>query len=102
MQPHSLARVRYPGGSTSDSAGVVITGGYDVFERRPLPLELVEYAAQDVVLLASLEAELECRVRQRIGAQWGMRVIIASMLRVAESKDRFDPDGPHRAFSPWI
>ena len=80
-------------------------GSYEVFERRPLPVELVDYAAQDVALLANLEAMLVCRVGRQVGGQltWDMRVRNASMRRVAESKGPFDTrDGRYRAISPEI
>ncbi|TEB27995.1 hypothetical protein FA13DRAFT_825377 [Coprinellus micaceus] len=100
--PHFLATKE--AGQALMNPKLGLGGSYEVFERRPLRRELVEYAAQDVALLANLEATLRWRVGRQVGGQltWDMRVMNASMRRVGESKGRFDRDGPHRALSPQI
>jgi exonuclease 3'-5' domain-containing protein 1 len=100
--PHFLATKE--AGQALMNPKLGLGGSYEVFERRPLRRELVEYAAQDVALLANLEATLRWRVGRQVGGQltWDMRVRNASMRRVGESKGRFDRDGPHRALSPQI
>ncbi|KAJ3544667.1 hypothetical protein NMY22_g2702 [Coprinellus aureogranulatus] len=81
-----------------------IGGSYEAFEQRLLPRSLVEYAAQDVALLADLKETLTRRIGRQVRGResWGRRVGVASALRVEESKGGYEPDGPHRALSPQI
>jgi exonuclease 3'-5' domain-containing protein 1 len=75
-------------------------GSYEVFEKRPLDPRILQYAAQDVLLLFQLETTLESRIG-RWGVNWIGRVVFASTRRVAESKSTFyDGKGRHRAQAP--
>jgi exonuclease 3'-5' domain-containing protein 1 len=80
-------------------------GSYEIFEQRPLHPALVEYSAQDVALLAALEANLMLRFGRFAANRfsWGYRIQVASEQRLLEAQSPFyDEDGRHRALAPVI
>ncbi|TFK18246.1 hypothetical protein FA15DRAFT_698128, partial [Coprinopsis marcescibilis] len=68
-------------------------GSYEVLAKRPLDPQLLQYCAQDVVLLAELEAKLRTGLGSS-GTNWNARVDTASEKRVNEAKLSYRvPDG---------
>ncbi|KAJ7769697.1 ribonuclease H-like domain-containing protein [Mycena maculata] len=75
-------------------------GRYTVFEDRPLAQALVEYCAQDVVLLHDLEAVLHRRLGSS-SRNWDRRISAESVVRVAcAQKANYTPRGPDKALVP--
>ncbi|KAJ2922291.1 hypothetical protein H1R20_g14799, partial [Candolleomyces eurysporus] len=80
-------------------------GSFEAFERRPLDPAIVEYSAQDVALLASLEARMMSRFGSFTSSRysWGHRIQVASEKRLTEAKSPiYDGEGRHRALAPVI
>lgn len=71
---------------------------YEVFNIRPLPDNIINYCAGDVVHLPRLWKVYS----QKIDKSWLERVQEETRKRVAMSQDEsYDPHGKDKAFSPW-
>lgn len=73
-------------------------GSYEVFNERPLRLEVLEYCIQDVAYLPTLWA----KYNNKLGKRWREKVRLATeeRLRLALSPT-FTPNGKHMALGPW-
>jgi exonuclease 3'-5' domain-containing protein 1 len=72
-------------------------GSYDVFNRRPIPKEIIQYCAGDVQYLESLRSFFLCKIDRNQHL-----VDEESRARVAASqKLGYQPHGQHKAMAPW-
>lgn len=73
-------------------------GSYEVFNERPLKVEILEYCVQDVAYLPVLWG----LYKSNISASWRARVLSTSSARIEESKKSdFNPQARNMALSPW-
>jgi exonuclease 3'-5' domain-containing protein 1 len=73
-------------------------GSYEVFNRRPLSLELLKYCANDVVYLPTLRS----KYWGRLSVIWREEVLEEGRKRVRESQETgYKPNGSHKALGPW-
>ncbi|RXW21863.1 hypothetical protein EST38_g3989 [Candolleomyces aberdarensis] len=80
-------------------------GSFEAFERRPLDPTIAEYSAQDVALLADLEARMMSRFGSFTSSRysWGHRIQVASEKRLVEAKSPiYAQEGRERALAPVI
>lgn len=73
-------------------------GSYEVFNKRPIPVEILSYCVQDVIFLPGLWNLYD----SRLGESWRQRVCIATTARIRDSQSTsYIPNGRHKALSPW-
>lgn len=73
-------------------------GSYEVFNVRPIPLEIISYCAQDVAVLPSLWLVYS----DRLSSKWAEKVLVETGKRVRISQSvSYDPKGKEKALSPW-
>ena len=74
-------------------------GSFEVFNTRPIPQDIVDYCAHDVVYLPVLWNVYS----QKIGKKWLKRVQEETVKRVLMSQaESYDPHGEHKVLSPWV
>ncbi|KAL7913175.1 ribonuclease H-like domain-containing protein [Trichoderma velutinum] len=72
-------------------------GSYSVFNKRPLPAEILRYCAGDVAYLPAMYKKYASK-----STRWQNFVLEASQKRVTESQGtEIQPEGKQRALSPW-
>lgn len=73
-------------------------GSYEIFNTRPLPEDIVQYCAQDVVHLPLLWKTY----KKSLSSMWLVTVEFETEARLNMAKDAsYDPDGKNKALSPW-
>ncbi|QSZ28579.1 hypothetical protein DSL72_003077 [Monilinia vaccinii-corymbosi] len=73
-------------------------GSYEVFNQRPLPVDIQNYCVQDVRFLPKLW-EL---YNSKLTRDWAARVDKAVINRVREAQSAtYQGHGPHKALGPW-
>ncbi|KAL8686044.1 MAG: hypothetical protein Q9218_007386 [Villophora microphyllina] len=73
-------------------------GGYEVFNTRPLPTDILDYCVQDVQFMPLLWNAYSPKLNQ----YWTAMVSQATKDRIAESqKPEFNGKGKHMALGPW-
>ena len=73
-------------------------GSYEVFNSRPMPQDIVDYCAQDVVYLPVLWKIYA----QKISTQWMRKVEDETRERILASKEAsYEPHSRDKTLSPW-
>ncbi|KAK8900808.1 hypothetical protein QC760_010572 [Botrytis cinerea] len=73
-------------------------GSYEVFNQRPLPVDVQKYCVQDVRFLPKLWESYNSRMTK----DWAVRVDKAVIDRVREAQSStYQGPGPHKARGPW-
>lgn len=73
-------------------------GSFEVFNERPLREAIVEYCAQDVILLPKLWSTYD----SKLSPNWRASVTIAIRERIVKSQSPgYVPHGKHMALGPW-
>ncbi|KAK4544147.1 hypothetical protein LTR36_004645 [Oleoguttula mirabilis] len=77
-------------------------GRYEVFNERPLRLQIQRYCAQDVVLLPALHGVYEAKLHVAGQEFWQGMVEDATVARVKSSQSAgYDPHSREKARGPW-
>jgi exonuclease 3'-5' domain-containing protein 1 len=72
-------------------------GRYEVFNERPMAKEIIQYCVQDVQFLPRLWS----RYKERMSAQWAMKVQAETEARVLSSQSKhYNGHGKHKAMAP--
>lgn len=73
-------------------------GSYEVFNTRPLAIEIQDYCVQDVEFLPRLRSVYE----SRLSSSWRNKVQVAVIERVRSSQSStYQPHGRQKALGPW-
>ena len=73
-------------------------GSYEVFNTRPMPQDIIDYCAHDVIYLPVLWKFYS----QKIGKKWLERVKEETVKRVLVSQaESYEAHGEHKVLSPW-
>ncbi|KAK6591850.1 3'-5' exonuclease [Botrytis cinerea] len=76
----------------------ILWGSYEVFNQRPLPVDVQKYCVQDVRFLPKLWESYNSRMTK----DWAVRVDKAVIDRVREAQSStYQGPGPHKARGPW-
>lgn len=77
-------------------------GSYEVFNRRPMAKEILEYCALDVTVLPKLYEVYNRILSQGHKSDWRKRVEHETLERVRLSQsEEYQPEGPHKVLGPW-
>lgn len=73
-------------------------GSYEVFDARPLAVDIVDYCVQDVKLLPALRGVYWSKLNEKLKG----RVEEGAKARVRESQSsEYQPHGTHKPLAPW-
>lgn len=80
-------------------------GSYEVFNKRPLPENLVDYCARDVITLVDLYDVYSKRLRQKPALRqrvWKHQIHKETLERIRQSQSPgYEPNGRSKARGPW-
>jgi len=73
-------------------------GSYEVFNTRPMSIDIIRYCVNDVVYLPQLRQVYWTR----LDAGWRTRVVVETRRRVQQSQaPGYQPQGEHKKYGPW-
>jgi exonuclease 3'-5' domain-containing protein 1 len=76
-----------------------VGGKYEVFLERPLPVDIVKYCEQDVILMPRLLASYGPKLRSGVAAQ--IQTIVDERLHLSKTST-FNGQGRHMAIGPYL